>query len=249
MSETSEDLAPKRPRRKRKNYSLLILAAGLLLFGVAASTPYYFLRPVTLTIAVAPPGSDDQKLIQALAQTFARDQSPVRLSTVVTENAAESIAALTRSKVDMAVARADLNLPANADAVAILRKNVVVLWAPSGLRAKGSRRPPTPKIKSLDDLDGHRIGVIGQTDANVTLLRVILKQFRRQSRQGRGDAIRRQPDRRNGARYDARCLHGGRPARQQDHRGRDRRDGRRTGRAEIPADRRFRGNRREASAL
>ena len=158
MSDTSEDQAPKRPRRKRKSYSLLILAAGLFLFGIAAGTLYYFLRPVTLTIAVAPPGSDDQKLIQALAQTFARDQSPVRLSPVVTENTAESIAALTSSKADMAVARADLNLPANADAVAILRKNVVVLWAPSGLRTKGSRRPPTPKIESIDDLDGHRVG-------------------------------------------------------------------------------------------
>jgi TRAP transporter TAXI family solute receptor len=176
MSETREHPAPKRPRRKRKNYSLLILAAGLLLFGVAAGALSYFLRPVTLTIAVAPPGSDDQKLIQALAQTFARDQSPVRLSPVVTDNATESITALTSSKVDMAVARADLNLPTNADAVAILRKNVVVLWAPSGLRAKGARKPPTPKIKSIDDLDGHRIGVIGRSDANVTLLRVILSE-------------------------------------------------------------------------
>src|ERR1700742_791763 len=103
MSETREHQAPKRPRRKRKKYSLLILAAGLFLFGVAAGALSYFLRPVTLTIAVAPPGSDDQKLIQALAQTFARDQSPVRLSPVAMENAAESITALTSSHVDMAV--------------------------------------------------------------------------------------------------------------------------------------------------
>jgi hypothetical protein len=33
-----------------------------------------------------------------------------------------------------------------------------------------------PKIKSLDDLPGHRIGVIGTTQANVTLLRVILSE-------------------------------------------------------------------------
>ena len=55
-----------------------------------------------------------------------------------------------------------------------MRKNVVVLWAPSGLPAKGSKKSPTPKIKSLDDLLGHRIAVIGKTQANVTLLRVIL---------------------------------------------------------------------------
>jgi len=48
-------------------------------------------------------------------------------------------------KADLAVARGDLNLPANAESVAILRKNVVVLWAPSGQPAKGSKKKPDPK--------------------------------------------------------------------------------------------------------
>src|SRR5450631_3704489 len=161
-------------RRKRQNTALLVLAAGIFLFAAAAGGLYYALRPVTLRIAVGPPGSDDQKLIQALAQTFSRDASPVRLSPITTEGATESIALLAASKDDLAVARGDLNLPANAESVAILRKNVVVLWAPSGLAPKGSKKTPTPKIKSLDELAGHRVGVIGRTQANVTLLRVIL---------------------------------------------------------------------------
>ena len=153
----------------------MILAAGIFLFGVAAGTLYLVLRPVTLRIAVGPAGSDDQKLIQALAQTFARDRSPVRLSPITTEGAAEAIALFATSKADLAVARGDLNLPANAESVAILRKNVVVLWAPSGLPSKGSKKKqPAPKIKGIDDLAEHRVGVIGRTQANVTLLRVIL---------------------------------------------------------------------------
>jgi TRAP transporter TAXI family solute receptor len=175
---TSSDLSEQPPisrkRRMRTNYSLLILAAGIFLFGVAAGTLYLVLRPVTLRIAVGPPGSDDQKLIQALAQTFARDRSPVRLSPITTAGATESIALFVASKTDLAVARGDLNLPANAEAVAILRKNVAVLWAPSGQPPKGSKKKPAPKIKGIDDLAGHRVGVIGQTQANVTLLRVIL---------------------------------------------------------------------------
>ena len=174
MSDPSEDSAPSRPRRKRKNYSLLILAAGIFLFGAAAGGLYYVLRPVTLRIAVGPPGSDDQKLVQLMAQTFARDGSAIRLSPIATPGAAESIALFTAGKTDLAVARGDLNLPANAESVAILRKNVVVLWAPSGLAPKGSKKTPTPKIKSLDELAGHRVGVIGRTQTNVTLLRVIL---------------------------------------------------------------------------
>jgi len=174
MSDQVEHSALSRPRRKRRNYSLLILAAGIFLFGVAASTLYYAFRPTTLRIAVGPPGSDDQKLVQLMTQTFARDGSSIRLAPIATEGAAESIALFSAGKADLAVARGDLNLPANAESVAILRKNVVVLWAPSGIAPKGSKKTPTPKIKSLDELAGHRIGVIGRTQANVTLLRVIL---------------------------------------------------------------------------
>ena len=154
----------------------MILAAGILLFGMAAGTLFYVLHPVTLRIAVGPPGSDDQKLIQVLAQTFAHDGSSVRLSPITTDGANESIVLFAAGKTDLAVARGDLNLPTNAELVAILRKNVVVLWAPSGLPAKGSKKQPAPKIKSIDDLDGKRIGVIGRTQANVTLLRVILSE-------------------------------------------------------------------------
>ena len=161
-------------RRKRRDYSLLVLAAGIFLFGAVAAATYYVLRPVTLRVAVGPAGSDDEKLIKALGQAFTHEGSPVRLAPIVTEGTTESIALLAASKADMAVARGDLDLPASATSVAILRKNVVVLWAPSGLPAKGSRNPPTPKIKELGDLAGHRVGVIGRTQANVTLLRVIL---------------------------------------------------------------------------
>jgi TRAP transporter TAXI family solute receptor len=172
VSEPDENPEASRPRRKRKSNALLILAAGMFLFGVAAGTLYYALRPVTLRIAVGPAGSDDQKLIQAMAQTFARDASAVRLAPITTEGATESIALLAAAKADLAVARADLDLPANAQSVAILRKNVVVLWAASRPQ-KGSGKP-APKIKGIDDLAGHRVGVIGRTQANVTLLRVIL---------------------------------------------------------------------------
>src|SRR5262245_2479431 len=174
MSEADDNSRVARRRRRRKGYALLVLAAGIFLFGVAAGTLYLFLRPTTLRIAVGPPNSDDQKLIQMLAQIFARERSAIRLTPITTEGSVESIAMFAAGKTDLAVARGDLGLPANAESVIILRKNVVVLWAPSGLPSKGSKRQPTPKIKSIDELAGRRVGVIGRTEANVTLLRVIL---------------------------------------------------------------------------
>jgi TRAP transporter TAXI family solute receptor len=173
LPETSA-LSPR--ARRRKNYALLVLAAGLLVFGAAVGAAYLLSRPVILRIAVGPQGSDDQKLIQALAQILAREASSVRLAIVATDGAAESIAQLGSGKAELAVARGDLEMPANVGSVAILRKNVVVLWSPSGLATKGSKREPTPKIKDIDGLAGHRVGVIGRTQANVTLLRVILKE-------------------------------------------------------------------------
>jgi len=153
---------------------LLVLAVGLLVFAGAAGALYYALRPVTLRIAVGPPGSDDQKLIQALAQAFAADRREIRLAPITTDGAVESLALLGAGKADLAVARGDLEMPGVAETVAIVRKNFVVLWSPSGLPGKGSKRQPAPKIKSLDDLEGHRVGIIGRTQANVALLHVIL---------------------------------------------------------------------------
>jgi TRAP transporter TAXI family solute receptor len=170
----SKTAGPSRRSRKRRNALLLMLAAGLLVFAAAAGTLYYGLKPVTLRIAVGPPESDDQKLIQALAQAFDRDRSAVRFSPVTTEGATQSIALLTSAKADLAVARGDLDMPADAETVAIVRKNVVVLWAPSGLPGKGSKKKPAPKINSIDDLEGHRVGIIGRTQANNALLNVIL---------------------------------------------------------------------------
>ncbi len=174
MSDLNDNPAPPRPRKKRKSYALLILAVGMLAFGVAAGTLYYVLRPVTLRIAVGPPGSEDQKLIQLMAQTFARDNSAIRLSPITTDGAAESVALFAAGKTELAVARGDLNLPANAESVAILRKNVVVLWSAPGLPGKNGKKQTAVKVKSLDELAGHKVGVIGRTQANVTLLRVIL---------------------------------------------------------------------------
>jgi TRAP transporter TAXI family solute receptor len=171
---TNETSDASRRHRRRRNSLLLALAVGFLVFGAAAGALYYALRPVTLRIAVGPPGSDDHKLIQAMAEAFASDSRAVRLSPITTDGAVEALALLGAAKADLAVARGDLEMPADAQTVAIVRKNFVVLWSPSGLPGKGSKRRPEPKIKEIADLAGHRVGVIGRTPANVALLRVVL---------------------------------------------------------------------------
>ena len=249
MSNLNEDPAPRRLRRKRRNNSLLILAAGIFLFGVAAGTLYYALRPVTLRIAVGPAGSEDQKLVQLMAQTFAREGAAVRLSPITTEGASESIALFAAGKADLAVARGDLNLPANAESVAILRKNVVVLWAPSGLAPKGSK-----KATDAEDQKPRRTRRTSRrrNRANASQRHVAARdpdRIRHQSGQGDDHPVRHQPDCRDGARSEHRRVHGGRPAQQQAHRGGHHGDRKCPGRAEISSDRRLRGDRPETSDL
>ena len=174
MSDQNDDTARLSRRSKRRSYALLVLAAGIFMFGAAAGALYYVLRPTVLRIAVGPAGSEDLSLIKLMASTFQHDGSPIRLSLVTTPGATESAALFTSGKVDLAVVRGDQTLPATSGSVAILRKNVVVLWAPSGIAPKGSKKTPVAKIKSLDELAGHRVGVIGRSEANVKLLRTIL---------------------------------------------------------------------------
>ena len=165
------ELSPR--SRKRKTSPFLLLAAGLLVVAAVLCGYLMLTRPTTLRIAVGPAGSEDQNLVQALAQNFAHEGSLVRLVLVPTAGPVDSIAALGARKADLAVARSDEEMPDGTESIAILRKNVVVLWASPH---KGTRKETKSKIKGIDDLAGHRIGVVGRTQINLTLLQVILKE-------------------------------------------------------------------------
>ena len=164
-----------RRQRRRSKTLLLVLTVGFLAFGAAAVWLYYALQPVTLRIAVGPPGSADYKVIKATVERFASESRTVRLSLIQTDGAVEALALLGVGKADLAVGRSDLDMPADAQTVAIVRKNFVVLWAPSALADKNSTGKPGSKIQEIADLAGHRVGVVGMTTANGKLLRVILR--------------------------------------------------------------------------
>ena len=155
---------------------MLVTLAGILAIVGALVGGYYFaMRPVTLRIAVGPANSDDIKVVQALTQAFSQAHSQVRLRPMQTEGAAASAKALADGKADLAIIRGDLEVPKNAQAVATLRKNVAVLWVPPP--SKGKAKKTGPKITKIAQLSGRRVGVVGRTQANVDLLKVILQQY------------------------------------------------------------------------
>jgi TRAP transporter TAXI family solute receptor len=151
----------------------IILAGVLAIVGTLAGSYYFAVRPVTLRIAVGPANSDDVKVVQALTQAFAQTHSHIRLRPIQTDGAITSAQTLADGKADLAIIRGDLNVPTTAQAVATLRKNVAVLWVPPAVKGKKAG----PKITKIAQLAGRRVGVIGRTQANVDLLKVILKQY------------------------------------------------------------------------
>jgi len=166
--------APPSTRSTARRALLIAVAAILAIFGTFAGVYYFAMRPVILKIAVGPANSDDLRVVQALTQAFTQTRSYVRLRPIQTDGAVASAEALAQGKVDLAIIRGDLEVPKNAQAVATLRKNVVVLWVPP--QAKGKKAGA--KITKIAQLSGRRIGVIGRTEANVNLLKIILQQYR-----------------------------------------------------------------------
>ena len=164
--------APRPPGSARPHKTkaiLVVLAAVLATVAAVVGTTYWLNRPVHLRIAVGPPYSDDVKVIQSITQIFSRDRRYIRLRPIITDGTSSSAASLNAGTTDLAVVRGDIPLPKDAQAIASIRKNFAVLWALNGTSKKGA-------IKKIEQLAGKRIGVIGRTQANVNLLKIILTQ-------------------------------------------------------------------------
>ncbi len=165
----------------RHRLILVGTAAVVLVAAVAAATFYFTYEPTTLTVVAGPAGGDNFHIMQALAQQLARERASLRLRVVASEGGpAASAAAIDKGTADIAVVRGDLGIPANGQVVAILRHNVVMLLVPAAsTRApKDGRKPKSiAKIEKVDQLAGHRIGIVSRGDANQQVLDVILRQY------------------------------------------------------------------------
>lgn len=144
------------------DWAALLLLTVVLTVGVAVAL---FMRPVVLVIASAQGDQSEQKVVQLLIDTLAKERSGVRLVPLWTNGAYESAAALTAGKADLAVIRSDVVVGRGASSLVSLRTFNPVLFTKKGM-----------KITTLSDLRGKRIGIGGQGDMNQLLFRQILSQ-------------------------------------------------------------------------
>jgi TRAP-type uncharacterized transport system substrate-binding protein len=207
---------------------LIAIAAVLALGGIGGASYYFATLPTQLKIAVGPPGSEDERVVEEIALQLREDRPAfrgIRLTLLRKENTTETAKALERGQADLAIVRRDINMPKDGQVVAILRKNVVALWAlppepkpeppkdaePSppkvtaktakarraaakaaaakAAAAKKAAKPSDdaeddkksdkklPRIEKIEQLIGKRVGVIGRSQANLELFRVIVAQY------------------------------------------------------------------------
>ena len=172
--------------RMMMRHTWLIGIATLLMCAGLGAVGYYFLsQPETLRFAVGPPNSEDVHVVQAIAAQLARDRANIRLQIEVVDGGpAAAAAAIDKSQADLAVIRRDVAMPRDGQAVAILRRNVVVFIVPGtadakgkskGKKGKGAAKAKEP-VDKIEDLVGRRLGVVGRTQVNIDLLKVVLRQ-------------------------------------------------------------------------
>jgi TRAP-type uncharacterized transport system substrate-binding protein len=145
----------------------IAVVAGLPILVAAASLLAYhwYVRPVTLSIAVGSLDGEAPRIAAALASRLAETKAPVRLKIVQTANAVESASAFSLGKTDLAVVRGDVGDLSQAQAVVILTEAVALLVA-----------PPGSPITDMAGLKRTAVGVVGG-DTNQKIVSVLTKAY------------------------------------------------------------------------
>ena len=152
---------------RRLIFATIIGSLGVI--AAVAAAIYYYERPSVLRIAV-PRDSDDQAIMAAAAHDFAEARDGVRLKLVAVDSLADASRALQEGHADLAVVRSDLAMPPNGQTVLIMRRDAAVLFAPA-----------ESELRAIDDLRGHKVGILqaepaGKID-NQFLLDTALAQY------------------------------------------------------------------------
>lgn len=143
-----------------------LFLAGAVLLGLAAVSFAYLAAPSTLTVAVGPAGSGDEKLITAFASELGQQRAGVRLTILPVTDVREAAQAMESRRADLAVVRPDVAIPQNGLTVAILRQAAAIMIAPTAARIAG-----------IPGLAKKRIGVVAEHEADPRFLTMLLRHY------------------------------------------------------------------------
>lgn len=146
--------------------NLKLIATILVGIAIVSAIAALWLRPTTLRVAVGPVGSPDMRVVVSYLQALQRERSDIRLRLILAESPADAARLLEARKADLAVVRSDIQIPAKASTVAIMRREAVYLLA-----------RPGSGITQISDLRDRRIGLVRSSVANENILSRVLSHY------------------------------------------------------------------------
>ena len=112
------------------------MIVGALLIAAAGFAMAHFWSPhADLRVTTGPPGSTAQRFIAAFVSVSEAQHPRVHLKLVQVDDLAASGKALEEGRTDLAIVRSDVPAPANAQTIAILRRDVVAFVCPRTARS------------------------------------------------------------------------------------------------------------------
>ncbi len=176
--ESLEHIMRSRVRMIVRHTWLLAILGTAIVVGLVWVGFYISTEAERMRIAAGP---TDAKFIQALSDQIVQSRRNLHLKFVPAASSQDAANAIRDGKADLAI------LPSTADSslkwpvVAILRQNVMALIVPPSASAKTASakkgKKKSGKIEKIDQLAGHRVGIVTGNEATPDLLRAVLDHY------------------------------------------------------------------------
>ena len=145
----------------------IVVVAGLaaVIAGAGFLSWRWYVRPITLTIAVGSLDGEATRIVSALASRLAATNAKARLKVVEAAGPLDAANQFSSGKTDLAVVRGDVGDLSQAQAVVVLTHAVLLLVA-----------PPGSPITDMAGLKRGTVGVVGG-EANRKIVRVLTDEY------------------------------------------------------------------------
>ena len=170
--ESLEHIVRNRVRMLLRHTWLVAVLGTAILVSVVWAAFYLTTESEHLRIAADP---TDAKFVQALSDQVAQGHHNLSVKLVPVADPQDAAKAIKDGKANLAI------LPSPADnsmkwpVVAILRQNVMALIVPPPAAAKKGKK--SGKIEKVEQLAGHRVGIVTGNEATPDLLRAVLDHY------------------------------------------------------------------------
>jgi TRAP transporter TAXI family solute receptor len=170
--ESLEHVMRNRLRMILRHTWLVAVLGTLAIIGAVWAAFYITTEADRLRIAAAP---NDAKFVEALSGQIAQGRHNLHLKFVAAAGPQEIADDMKNGKVDLAILPSPANESLKWPVVAILRQNVMALIVPAP--ASGKKTKKSAKIEKIDQLAGHRVGIVTGNEASPELLRAVLDHY------------------------------------------------------------------------